>query len=57
MYIAWPHRFREDDGNILYNDLKFLDLLYSAHGDRFQASEYVVDAKADTKEDFYDFNP
>ena len=55
MYIAWPHRFREDDGNILYNDLKFLDLLYSAHGDRFQASEYVVDAKADTKEDFYDF--
>ena len=55
MYISWPFRFREDDGNILYNDLKFLKMLYAALGDRFQAVRYVVDAKADTKEGIYDF--
>lgn len=55
MYIAWPYAFRESDGNILYNDLKFLKLLYAANGDRFQAYRYVVDATADTKEGVYDF--
>ena len=55
MYLNWPMPFRESDGNVLYNDLKFLKMLYAANGDKFQASRYVVDAKADTKEDFYDF--
>ena len=55
MYIAWPKIFRETDGNILYNDLKFLRLLYAANGDRFQACRYVVDAKEETKEEIYDF--
>ena len=55
MYVSWPHAFKETDGNILYNDLKFLKLLYSAFGDRFQASKYVVDARSDTKEDVYEF--
>ena len=55
MYISWPIAFRESDGNILYNDLKFLKMLYAANGDRFEASRYVVDAKADTKEDIYEF--
>lgn len=55
MYIAWPKTFRESDGNILYNDLKFLRLLYAANGDRFQACRYVVDAKEETKEEIYDF--
>lgn len=55
MYISWPYKFRETDGNILYNDLKFLKMLYAANGDRFQASRYVVDAKLDTKEGVYDF--
>lgn len=55
MYINWPKSFRESDGNILFNDLKFLKLLYSANGDRFQACRYVVDAKEETKEEIYDF--
>lgn len=55
MYIAWPKIFRESDGNILYNDLKFLRLLYAANGDRFQACRYVVDAKEETKEEIYEF--
>lgn len=55
MYITWPYKFRETDGNILYNDLKFLKLLYAANGDHFTASRYVVDAKADTKEGVYEF--
>ena len=55
MYINWPQRFKENDGNILYNDLKFLKMLYAANGDRFQACQYVVDAKANTKEGVYEF--
>ena len=55
MYISWPYTFRETDGNILYNDLKFLKMLYAAFGDKFQASRYVVDARSDTKEDVYEF--
>ena len=55
MYIAWPKKFRETDGNILFNDLKFLKLLYAANGDRFQANRYVIDASETTKEEIYDF--
>ena len=55
MYITWPKQFRESDGNVLYNDLKFLRLLYAANGDRFQACRYVVDAREETKEDIYYF--
>lgn len=55
MYINWPYPFRETDGNILFNDLKFLKMLYGAFNDRFQASGYVVDAHTDTKEDIYTF--
>lgn len=55
MYITWPYPFRESDGNILYNDLKFLKLLYAANNDRFQAGRYVVDASEEKKEEIYDF--
>ena len=55
MFVSWPNKFRETDGNILFNDLKFLKLLYGAHGDCFQASRYVVDAKETTKEEVYTF--
>ena len=54
-YITWPKPFRETDGNILYNDLKFLRMLYAANGDKFQACRYVVDAKEETKEEIYAF--
>ncbi len=54
-YISWPYPFRESDGNILFNDVKFLKLLYAANKDRFQANEYLIDAKSDTKEEIYQF--
>ena len=55
MYITWPFNFRADDGNILYNDLKFLRMLYWANNDHFTAKKYVVDAKIGSKEDIYKF--
>lgn len=55
MYISWPYMFRETDGNILYNDLKFLKLLYAANNDKFQAGRYVVDASEEKKEEIYTF--
>ena len=55
MYITWPFNFRVDDGNILYNDLKFLEKLYEVNNDHFTAKKYVVDAKIGSKEDIYKF--
>lgn len=55
MYLSWPRSFKEADGNILYNDLKFLKMLYAANGDRFQAGGYVVDARYEDKEEIYEF--
>lgn len=55
MYITWPFDFRESDGNILFNDLKFLKMLYGANNDHFTAKKYVVDAKIGSKEDIYKF--
>jgi len=55
MYLSWPRAFKETDGNILYNDLKFLKMLYAANGDKFQASGYVIDARFEEKEEIYEF--
>lgn len=55
MYVSWPRPFKEGDGNILYNDLKFLRMLYAAYGDKFQAGGYVVDARTEEKEEIYEF--
>ena len=55
-YLNWNEKRRPDDyGNILFNDGKFLKLLYSSHYDTFTASEYVIDAKEHVKNDVYDF--
>ena len=54
-YITWPLEFKETDGNILFNDAKFLKLLYGANRDIFKATEYVIDAKSQSKESIYDF--
>ncbi len=55
VYLNWPKNLREDMGNIFYNDNKFLKLLYSANGDIFKATEYLTDAKQETKDSIYDF--
>ena len=54
-YITWPLDFKEKDGNILYNDAKFLKLLYGANRDVFKATEYVIDATSESKASIYDF--
>ncbi len=54
-YLSWPCPLCKKDGNILFNDLKFLRLLYEANHDSFTAKKYVVDAKMAKKEDIYRF--
>lgn len=54
-FITWPIDFKEKNGNILFNDAKFLKLLYGANRDIFKATEYVIDAKSESKASIYDF--
>lgn len=55
-YLNWNEKRRTDDyGNILFNDCKFLKLLYSSYGDTFTGEEYVIDARAAVKNGVYDF--
>jgi uncharacterized LabA/DUF88 family protein len=52
VYINWRP---EDDGNIFYNDKKFLKLLYRQHGDVFQDNSKVRDAATAVKDDIYSY--
>lgn len=52
MYINWPAR---DNGNILYNDKKFVTLLYSWHFEEFTDFGKVSDAGSYFKNNIYDF--
>lgn len=52
MYINWTPR---DEGNILYNDRKFMTLLYQWHNDRFLEYSKVSDVSSHTKGSIYDF--
>ncbi|MCD8307613.1 MAG: NYN domain-containing protein [Clostridia bacterium] len=55
LFIMWPYTLSEKDGNVLFNDEKFLKMLYGANRDIFKAREYVIDAPVQAKESFYDF--
>ncbi len=56
LYLYWPKEKMNDYyGNILFNDEKFLRLLYSAYGNTFHANNYVIDAPIITKDIVYDF--
>lgn len=52
VYINWCYG---EAGNILYNDKKFVTLLYEANEDRFEDMSKVTDASDVTKESVYDF--
>lgn len=54
VYINW-HWDGTPLGNILYNDEKFLTLLYSSHRDRFTDLSKVTDAGERTKQDVCQF--
>lgn len=52
VYINWCYK---EAGNILYNDKKFVTLLYEANEDCFADMSKVTDASDLTKESVYDF--
>lgn len=52
VYINWCYK---ESGNILYNDKKFVTLLYEANEDSFTDMSKVSDASDLTKESIYDF--
>ena len=52
MYMNWPP---SDQGNILYNDKKFVTLLYHWNHDDFTDFSKVSDASNQTKNSIYDF--
>ena len=53
VYLNWDAR--PDHGNVLYNDKKFVSLLYQQHNDQFQDQSKVSDAGDTTKLDIYKF--
>lgn len=52
VYLNWVP---SDKGNILYNDKKFVTLLYQEHEDAFQDYHLVTDAGTGVKRGIYDF--
>ncbi|MBR0086290.1 MAG: NYN domain-containing protein [Lachnospiraceae bacterium] len=54
-YGTYLHWKIAEDGNILYNDGKFLKLLYERHKDRFSDRSKYTDAAASAKNGIYDF--
>lgn len=52
MYMNWKPA---DCGNILYNDSKFLNIVYAQHGETFYESYKYHDASEDTKKSISDF--
>ncbi len=52
MYINWTPG---DNGNILFNDKKFLSLLYRQNGNLFEDISRVTDAGEGVKKSIYDF--
>lgn len=55
VYINWRFNEDEDTGNILYNDGKFVPLLYEQNGDAFNDMSKVSDVSERTKISIYDF--
>lgn len=51
-YIYWKPK---DCGNLLYNDGKFINILYSLHGEVFVDKEKYKDASQNTKSNIYEF--
>ena len=52
VYMNWPP---SDEGNILFNDRKFVTLLYSWNNDEFTDISKVSDAGSMTKDSIYEF--
>ncbi len=55
LYLNWPKEWRDGDGNVLFNDNKFLKMLYGANGDAFMGGENLIDARDEDKDNVYRF--
>ncbi len=55
IYINWRFHEDEESGNILYNDAKFVPMLYEQNGDAFTDMSKVSDVSERTKIGIYDF--
>lgn len=53
VFMYWPEA--EDRGNILFNDKKFVELLYKWNNDEFRDFSHVSDVNEYTKNNIYDF--
>lgn len=55
-YLNWSSdKIKSYYGNILFNDEKFLKILYASFDDTFHANGYVIDATQEDKDSIYDF--
>lgn len=55
-YLNWSSdKIKPYYGNILFNDEKFLKILYASFDDTFHANSYVIDATQEDKDSIYDF--
>lgn len=52
IYLSWAPK---DEGNIFYNDKKFLELVYNYNGEMFYDYKKVTDASVSTKKDIYNY--
>lgn len=56
VYLYWPeNRMKPYYGNILFNDEKFLKILYTQYDETFKANQYVIDAPIEKKNQVYTF--
>lgn len=56
VYLYWPEdKMKSYYGNILFNDEKFLKLVYASYNDTFHANQYVIDATEEDKNTIYKF--
>lgn len=56
VYFYWPEaKMKPHYGNLLFNDEKFLKILYTQYDATFKANQYVIDATVETKDQVYNF--
>lgn len=56
IYLYWPeNKMKSYYGNLLFNDEKFLKILYTQYDETFKANQYVIDAPIEKKNQVYTF--
>lgn len=56
VYLYWPeNKMKPYYGNLLFNDEKFLKIVYTQYDETFKANQYVIDAPIERKNQVYSF--